>query len=1458
MGTQIPAEINDLFRDQKAFVRVVLSVLDPYNPYRLSNRRVTLQICDPVSEGTGMKKSGSERRPVGGRARMSAARWCGIGLSALAMLLLPGVARTVLAADVSQSVNKSWIYFDSYGGKPEPPDNGPGESGDFTVEGSGILTLEVSYSEGVCTDDPYRCYGGAYFAYQNSGGAWWTIGFSSGYWNDGLPADGWAVIEIYKSFPTMYRYRYRVTNAHSLNMRIGVAAFRGSNYAGDYVQQAQTNRFTLTFVADPSTISLHPDQAGGPCEHTSTKYEREQHNPEQPKSPGLPHYSVNTSFLNLVIEDMDFGCQSYAHDESLRRVWNMQPQRSGMFGNGWSFAYESSVLAKPYTGGGATLTLGSGETDRYSVSGISGVGTGTVMATYSRDTAGRGPTLTGFIDEATGTGYYTLTDKETKYTQRFDYVRDDADQHVYRLRSITDRNGNAMTLGYDFDGRIATLTDASNRQTAFSYDDNNHCTGMQTFDGRNASYQYDSTGNLTQSVDLAGNVIAYAYDDKNYPTTMTVAGKTTSFAYATNGIGARYLSSVTEPDGKVWHYAFGSGGTTQVTEPGGGVRSYANTEGRTTSVTDQLNYTTSTLYDAQYLPTKITDPKGNVTTFEYDGDGNLTKAIDPAGNATEFAYDENWNLISVTDALGHKTTYGYDAHDNLFAKTTPLGRVTLYMVDDRGRLTTVIPPDGTASYGFGYDDHGNVTSVTDPLGKTTRFAFEGQGLNLSGVTDALGHETTFSHDANRRLTGIVLPDQTSIQYGYDTFSLTSLTDGAGSTTTFERDPVQRITSITDPLGHSAHLAYNNDGDMVSATDSLGQTATVVYDAAHRATSSVDPLHGSVGFGLDAMDNLTALTDERGKATAMTYDNRGLLTSVRDPLGTTTAGIDRDALGRVSSVTNARGGIVSYLYDADGRIVGQKYDDNDATATTYEWSANSDLTSVSDPSGTKSFTYDLAGRVTAITYADGQTVATAYDDVGNVASLTYSDGLTVHYIYDALDRATRVSFAGSSLSLEYDAAGRLSGETRSNGVDSAYAYDAAGQLTRVTHNKGTSVVADLTYARNAAGLITEESGTWPVSAAPTAAENTAASYNDANGIVNWKGDAYSYDADSNLVGIAGSRNVEIVYDPENRPTALTRNGVTTEYTYDGLGNRVQARTTAITRNFYHSAGGRLLFDIDATHAVTTDYIYAGRRLVASGSPAAGFVFYHFDKTGNTLALTDAGGAVVAAFAYDPYGRVVARSGSATTAFTYVGAYGVMEEPGDLFFMKHRYFDAVTGRFIQRDPIGFWGGQSNLYAYVGGAPVNSIDPNGLCDSHWYDVGGRGGNLLGLSAIIINVARGINTLGIGLSTGVILGVNAPNIAIAAGVYTLGSVIVGLGKDTYVNHDFDGKKFIELTLPLGLGYILTAPLELRKLEARKREQEIARENSALKELSDSRKESERINEVLEQLSKTRTGRIW
>ena len=72
----------------------------------------------------------------------------------------------------------------------------------------------------------------------------------------------------------------------------------------------------------------------------------------------------------------------------------------------------------------------------------------------------------------------------------------------------------------------------------------------------------------------------------------------------------------------------------------------------------------------------------------------------------------------------------------------------------------------------------------------------------------------------------------------------------------------------------------------------------------------------------------------------------------------------------------------------------------------------------------------------------------------------------------------------------------------------------------------------------------------------------------------------------------------------------------------------------------------------------------------------------------------------------------------------GQFGYYSDFGTgLLCLTHRYYDPGTGKFINRDPIGYGGGM-NLYGYADGNPVNESDPSGFDPGLFSGVGGAFG--------------------------------------------------------------------------------------------------------------------------------------
>ena len=166
----------------------------------------------------------------------------------------------------------------------------------------------------------------------------------------------------------------------------------------------------------------------------------------------------------------------------------------------------------------------------------------------------------------------------------------------------------------------------------------------------------------------------------------------------------------------------------------------------------------------------------------------------------------------------------------------------------------------------------------------------------------------------------------------------------------------------------------------------------------------------------------------------------------------------------------------------------------------------------------------------------------------------------------------------------------------------------------------------------------------------------------------------------------------------------------QFEYDGLGlRRLAKRNNVTTKYVWDIMGmGNILMETDANNQPLYYYIH-GLGLIARVKASNNTKqFYHYDFRGSTIAITDDSETITHQYSYAPYGAIYEQTESANepNPFKYVGQWGVMDEGDSLYYMRARYYDVETRRFLSEDPV--W--HENLYVYADGNPNSKVDPSG----------------------------------------------------------------------------------------------------------------------------------------------------
>ncbi|WNH46089.1 RHS repeat-associated core domain-containing protein [Xanthomonas hawaiiensis] len=895
------------------------------------------------------------------------------------------------------------------------------------------------------------------------------------------------------------------------------------------------------------------------------------------------------------------------------------------------------------------------------------------------------------------------------------------------------------------------------------------CTGCPQ---RDETYTYDDLGNLDKVSHVGGNFVDYDYDSRGVLTKKTEGSATTGEELRTSvyqidaNLGLPSTYQLMER-GKLlltknWTYnARGQVITASGTDPTtGATRTSAST------------YCEQADIDAGDCPllglvTSVDGPRSDVsdiTRFTYYLSDDSTCATSPTT-----CPHRKGDLWKVTNALGQVTEYlAYDGAGRVLSTKDANGVVTDYTYHSRGWLTAskVRGADDSSESddritAIDYWPTGLVKQVTQPDGAFTRFTYDA-AHRLTDIADNAGNTIHYTLDN----AGNRLKEDTKDASGTLKRTLSRIYNQLGQLAT-------QATAQGDPTD----FGYDGNGNTKTVTDALGHATQNDYDPLNRLARTLQDVGGIAAetkFGYDALDNLTKVTDPKGLDTTYAYNGLGDLTTLTSPdTGSTT--YTYDSAGNRATQTDARNIKTSYGYDALNRLtqvtypttslnVSYTYDVSQSTCASGETYAVGRLTRMQDGSGSTDYCYDRFGDlVRKVQTTNGKVfvVRYAYTKAGQLSRLTYPDGAVVDYVRNAqgqttevgvtppggtrqvlLNQATYYPFgpvAGWTYGngrpmqrvLDQDYRPLAVNDTRSDGLAVGFAFDPVGNLSALTAPGNTAPVIKLDYdplGRLTAfkdgptdtvidGYTYDATGN-RLSAKVNTTTQTYSYPTNSHRLSSVAGTARSYDAAGNTTAIGGTA-VQYVYGANGRLTQVKRNGtVVANYAYNGRGEQVRrvGKTNVYT---LYDESGHWMGDYDANGAVVQQAIWLDDLPVGVLAKTA-LRYVQPDHLGTPRAVIDPV-RDVAIWRWDLKGEAFGTTAPDQDPDKDGAAFVLdMRFPGQrydaLSGLNQNYFrdyEPGTGRYVQSDPIGLWGGQST-YTYSVASPLKWTDRFGLaCD-------------------------------------------------------------------------------------------------------------------------------------------------
>ena len=436
-----------------------------------------------------------------------------------------------------------------------------------------------------------------------------------------------------------------------------------------------------------------------------------------------------------------------------------------------------------------------------------------------------------------------------------------------RRTDMTDPLGYVTSFYYDGADRLTQVLSPAvsgvRIATSYAYDANGNVLSITDGNGNAVTMQYDGNGNQVRQQDPLGNVVVRTFNATNHVLTESVrmdngaAPLVTRYVYDSRN----HLRFQISPEGRVTESRYDGFGQklTEISYAGaeylteGMAESAVPTEAamaawaaaQDRSKTERADYTydfRSQLASSTTYPRVDADGKGiadgseSVTRLFYDRTGRLVKSLDPRVPAgpdalvSSYTYDGLDRLLAFTNANGHQVLNRYDDAGNRTISIQANGLVSTSTYDRSGELTAVIESDpsgavlGTAR--VFHDADGRLIATQDATGVRTRYVYDPAGRRV-GTVDGTGALTENIYDYAGNVVRVV-------RYA-------TLVDRAllGDTASAQQPlDIDRIRPVASSADRKVDYVHDKDNRLIFTIDETGSVTQQFFDAADRLTDVV--------------------------------------------------------------------------------------------------------------------------------------------------------------------------------------------------------------------------------------------------------------------------------------------------------------------------------------------------------------------------------------------------------------------------------------------------------------------------------------------------------------------------------------------------------------------------------------------------------------------------------------------